>query len=49
MDNYEECFGDTMENTQNHCMEKCLLGQWQQEDGTQKNYKRCSSCYAGIP
>ena len=43
---WKACTGDTMEDTQNHCMDKCLINYWQNR--TQKTCKRCSSCYDGI-
>ena len=45
---WKACTGDTMEDTQNHCMDKCLINYWQDKNDTQKTCKRCSSCYDGI-
>ena len=43
---WKACTGDTIEDTQSHCMDKCLINYWQNK--THKTCKRCSSCYDGI-
>jgi len=45
IDSWKPCTGDTDEDVQNKCVDKCVLGYWQ--DGDQQ-CKRCSTCYDGI-
>jgi len=48
IDSWQECTGATLEDTQNRCVDKCVLGFWEQKNGTDAVCKRCSTCFAGV-
>lgn len=47
---WKECKGDSVEDTQDRCMPKCVLGYWKDTNGSaaERTCKRCSTCYEGI-
>jgi len=45
IDSWKSCEGDSDEDLQNKCVDKCVLGYWQ--DG-EEYCRRCSTCYDGI-
>jgi hypothetical protein len=44
--------GDSVEDVQDRCVDKCVLGYWEETVGTgpaaEKSCKRCSSCFDGV-
>jgi len=45
IDSWKSCEGDSDEDLQNKCVDKCVLGYWQ--DG-EEYCRRCSTCYDGM-
>ena len=55
MSSWQPCMGDSLEDVQDRCVDKCVLGYWEQTVGTnstnstaEKRCKRCSSCFDGV-
>ena len=48
MDSWQECTGATLVDTQNRCVDKCVLGFWEDKTGTEAVCRRCSTCFAGV-
>ena len=48
MDSWKECTGATLDDTQNRCVDKCVLGFWEAKNGTEAVCRRCSTCFAGV-
>jgi hypothetical protein len=44
MNSWKQCTGNSLEDTQDRCVAKCVLGYWEVD----KECKRCSSCYDGV-
>jgi len=52
MSSWRECTGGSLEDVQDRCVDKCVLGYWEETVGTgaaaEKRCKRCSSCFDGV-
>lgn len=49
MVNWKECKGDSMQDVQNFCMDKCVLGYWKQAiSANETQCRQCSTCHDGI-
>ena len=52
MSSWRECTGNSLEDVQDRCVDKCVLGYWEETVGTgaaaEKRCKRCSSCFDGV-
>lgn len=48
MANWRECRGDSVQDVQNFCMEKCVLGYWSQRIANEIQCRQCSTCHDGI-
>lgn len=52
MSSWQPCMGDSVEDVQDRCVAKCVLGYWEETVGTgaaaEKRCKRCSSCFDGV-
>jgi hypothetical protein len=46
MANWKECKGDSVNDVQNFCMEKCAPGYWNEVNTSQCH--KCSTCHDGI-
>lgn len=44
LSSWKECTGKTITDVQNKCVDKCVLGYWQDGDAC----RRCTTCYDGI-
>lgn len=49
MANWKECKGDSVQDVQNFCMAKCVLGYWRQGvSANETQCRQCSTCHDGI-
>jgi hypothetical protein len=52
MSSWRPCTGNSVEDVQDRCVTKCVLGYWEETVGTgpaaEKRCKRCSSCFDGV-
>lgn len=52
MSSWRQCTGNSVEDVQDRCVAKCVLGYWEQTVGTnstaEKRCNRCSSCFDGV-
>ena len=46
MNRWRDCDGADMENVQKHCVDKCVIGYW--EEAETKRCQRCSACHDGM-
>jgi hypothetical protein len=46
MNRWRECDGADMENVQKHCVDKCVIGYW--EEAETKSCQLCSACHDGM-
>jgi hypothetical protein len=46
MSSWQLCTGSSIEDLQNKCVDKCVLGYWEDKDTGQCN--RCSTCFEGV-
>lgn len=44
MNSWKQCTGNSLVDTQDRCVAKCVLGYWEAD----KECRRCSSCYDGV-